>query len=365
MAKEAFLIAWVAALMTLPGCPGAEAPQGIPNWEEQAEDGGSGSTEVPGSPEGSASTAEDPSDGCDPWLAVRAQCSYQLSIGDGGCPRLNCMDAPCRTDSDCPALPADGAAERCVLGSCVRCWDDGECDEGRVCRAGRCTSRGDPACPAVPSCDEAGCNLVSISEVPCPVCLCEGPCHRPCAEDDECLPVSSYTYSRCVYGRCTECRNDDDCGGTPCLPPGVCKDTSTHPSAIYGTWLIGWPGGTNHYSLIRFEPDGTLRRGRLPEAPGWLDDIPPFPCDPGAADQWPVLGTWEPVEEGALRVRLVSGVPCDGEAWSQEYRVHALEDGESLSFLSAEVGGPTLDAMRMPVDTCDAAFLDCALPEAW
>jgi len=126
--------------------------------------------------------------------------------------------------------------------------------------------------------------------------------------------------------------------------------------------LLGWPGGYNHYSLIRLEPDGALRRGRLPEVPGWLDDIPPFPCEPAAPEQWPVLGTWEPAVDGALRVRLTSGVPCDGEVWSEEYRILVGEDGDSATFLDAAPGGQSLDAKRMPTGICDPAFVICDLP---
>ena len=303
--------------------------------------------------------------GCEQYIGALVDCAYQWILPEGGCPRAPCIQVPCGTDSDCPALPGEGAAERCVLGNCVWCWQDTQCDTARVCRAGRCIARADPICPATPACDSAGCGLVSISEMPCPVCLCEPPFHQPCAGDDDCMFISAYEHTRCVFGRCTDCRNDDDCGGVTCLPPGVCMETSVHPSVLYGTWLIGWPGGYNHYSLFRLEPDGTFRRGHFPEDPVWLDDIPPFPCDPDEPAQWPVLGSWEPVEDGALRVRLTSGVPCEGEAWSGEFRVLVSEDGDGLTLVGAEAGGQSLDAIRLPVDVCDPAFLQCELPDSW
>ena len=303
--------------------------------------------------------------GCAPYIGALAECCSQWLLPAGGCPRAPCIPAPCRGDADCPVLQGEGAGERCVLGNCAWCWQDSACGDGRVCRAGRCIAREDPVCPATPTCMEEGCALVSISEVPCPVCLCDGPFHRPCAVDGECLAISSYPYRRCVFGRCVECRNDDDCDGVSCLPPGVCRDTSTHPSELYGTWLIGWPGGLNHYSLFRLEPDGTLRRGHLPEDPIWADDIPPFPCDPDGTDPWPVLGTWEPQEGGALRVRLTSGVPCDGVIWSTEFRVLIAEGGEGATFIDTAVGGQSLDAMRVPVEICDPSFVTCTPPEAW
>ncbi|MFH1530987.1 MAG: hypothetical protein ABIK09_09680 [Pseudomonadota bacterium] len=361
MSAHSVLLVFVCGV-TMFGCMGSGAVPPIPVDAADPDTGVAGEDagmELPfGIPDASFT-------GCEPYIAALAECPYQWLLPEEGCPRAPCVPGPCATDADCPALAGAGAGERCVLGNCAWCWQDAECGTGRLCRAGRCIAREDPACPATPACDGEECNLVSISEVPCPVCLCEGPFHRPCASDDECLPISSYKYRRCVYGRCAECRNDDDCDGPPCLPPGVCRTASTHPSVIYGTWLIGWPGGYNHYSLFRFEPDGTLRRGHLPEDPVWPDDIPPFPCDPEAPGQWPVLGTWEPVDGGALRVRLTSGVPCDGPAWSQEFRVLVSDDGDGLTLLGAEAGGQSLGGMRLPVATCDPAFVECELPEPW
>lgn len=303
--------------------------------------------------------------GCEPYIGALAACSYQWLLPEGGCPRAPCLPEPCGTDADCPAIDGAGAAERCVFGSCVWCWQDTDCGADRACRAGRCIARADPVCPASPACDAAGCALVAISEVPCPVCLCAPAFNDACDSDAECFERSPYLYSRCVYGRCGMCRNDADCPGVPCLAPGICLDTATHPAALYGTWIIGWPGGYNHYSLYRLEPDGTLRRGRLPEDPVWADDLPPFPCDPDAAGQWPVLGTWEPVDGGALRIRMTSGVPCDGEAWSAEFRVLVTEDGDGATFIPTGTDVQSLDAMRVSVGICDPSFTTCSLPESW
>lgn len=59
------------------------------------------------------------------------------------------------------------------------------------------------------------------------------------------------------------------CGIEPCEPPCACAcgggeylgcgpKSMQVPGAIDGTWLIGWSGGMNHYSWIRFNGDLTF-----------------------------------------------------------------------------------------------------------
>ncbi len=360
MAWRTWLILALATGVLASGCPGSGAPAPIPvdAATDDGADAAAPTDAAPGIPDAAFT-------GCEPYIGALVDCPYQWLLPAGGCPRAPCIPEPCQGDGDCPAITGAGAAARCVFGNCVWCWEDTDCGTGRSCRAGRCIARADPVCPEPPACEAPGCALVAISEVPCPVCLCAPALHDPCVSDGECLERSPSLYSRCVYGRCGMCRNDDDCDGATDLPPGLCLDPSTHPAGLYGTWLIGWPGGYNHYSLFRFEPDGTLRRGRLPEAPGWADDIPPFPCDPGATGSWPVLGTWEAVGGGALRIRMTSGVPCDDKAWSGEFRVLVTGDGEAATFIPTGTDAQTLDAMRLSVDICDPSFTTCALPETW
>jgi hypothetical protein len=360
-ARRSLLLVLITGLLAS-ACTGSGAPPPIPVDTTPAADAVTGGDASHDTVTGMADASFA---GCDPYIGALVDCPYQWLLPEGGCPRAPCLPAPCAVDDDCPGVPGDGAGERCVFGNCVWCWDDADCDTGRSCRAGRCIARADPVCPAPPSCDGVGCGLVSISEVPCPVCLCEETLSDACQTEQDCFEASPYLYTHCVYGRCGLCRNDGDCHGLRCLPPGLCKDVAIHPAALYGTWLVGWPGGLNHYSLFRFEPDGTLRRGPLPEDPIWADDIPPFPCDPGADGQWPVLGIWEPVAEGALRIRLTSGVPCDGVAWSEEFRVLVADDEDHLTFISPGGAGQTLDAMRVAADVCDPSFASCSIPESW
>lgn len=94
-------------------------------------------------------------------------------------------------------------------------------------------------CPPAPPCSDPGCALVTPSEQPCPVCVCDSPFARACSYDADCVPLSSHPYRHCVWGRCAECRSDDECAWGQCLPPGLCFDMNPSPWALVGTWVIG------------------------------------------------------------------------------------------------------------------------------
>lgn len=89
----------------------------------------------------------------------------------------------------------------------------------------------------------------------------------------------------------------------------------------------------DHFSYVRFESDGTLRRGRYAEsgyAEPWADDFPPLPCWPEGAMPSPLLGTWEPesTASGFLVIRASINVSCDpGAGWSARWVVNFDQAG--------------------------------------
>ncbi len=304
---------------------------------------------------------------CPEFISALAECSYQFEEGPPEiCPVIVCLDARCERDADCPQHAAMRNGEYCVTGNCVYCWQDSQCSNGFVCRGGRCTDLAANPCGNNPPCTDAGCNLVSISEQACPVCVCDSIFTRVCEDDMDCMIISSYPYRRCVYGRCTDCRHDEDCNHGRCLPPGKCYVMNPHPEVLYGVWLIGWGGGMDHFSHFRFEPDGTLRRGFYEPDLGWSDDIPPLPC---YLDPMPevLIGSWEPgVTASAVKlvIRMSLNVPCDnGTGWvAESYWVEVASDGMSAYFHDQSGNNMDYWAFKKSTDVCNDDFTSCQLP---
>ena len=309
-----------------------------------------------------------PPDICPAYVSALADCPHYLHHGfsDDACDLFAC-DERCKSNDDC--VFADGAffGEQCVLGNCVFCWQDTQCQAGEVCRGGHCVDDS-PMCKNPPPCNQEGCKLVYQSEVPCPVCVCDDVVGGiPCTEDFECMLLSIFPFKGCVYGRCAECISDDDCGWGRCLPPGMCYEMTPPMDSMYGTWLIGWFGALNHYSYFRFEPDGTLRRGSYPSGTdAWMDDIPQdMPCWPGVAPaNYPLVGTWRPevTASGFLVLDMHLNLTCDsGEGWQSRFMVNLSADGEGATFDDVD-SDLVLDALKVPTDACLPDFSVCDTP---
>lgn len=305
---------------------------------------------------------------CPTYIAARADCPYQF-VSEGvaaSCPEALCMDTPCETDDDCPLSAAMEAGGYCVTGNCVYCWNDEQCLDDLLCRSGRCAP---PAidCPDAPPCSNERCRLVDLSEHSCPVCVCDSIHALSCEDDFDCLVISSHPYSRCVYGRCADCRSDEDCSYGECLPPGLCFPMRPLPHVLYGTWLIGVGAGMDHFSYFRIEPDGTLRRGAYVAEGAWSDDIPFMPCYPDIDPPvMPLLGSWEPLvtQSDQLILIMTLNISCDmGDGWRMRLRFELDEDGERAVLWDIDQPeNQVFDAFKMETDACQADFSSCELP---
>ena len=302
---------------------------------------------------------------CPAYITALADCAYGLTseATAGACPETVCRDSPCQTDADCPLADAAEVGGSCVQGNCTYCWQDSQCGADQLCRGGRCVES-PKGCGTAPVCDAVGCKLTTPSEVACPVCVCDSTFSPQCKNDMDCQVLSIFPYKACVYGHCAQCRNNADCASGPCLAPGVCFDMKPHPEAIYGTWLVGWFGGLDHFGFMRFEPDGTLRRGQYTPTGTFMDDFPPFPCAPPDGIHPAALGTWEPeiTASGFLVVKLRLNISCDaGQGWTARYGFTLSEDGQSAALLDIDSMN-SLNAVRVSGDKCADDFTWCEPP---
>lgn len=304
------------------------------------------------------------------YRAARAESPYLWvaeSESELACPVLIPRPGPCANDGDCPADPP-GYGGYCVMGNCVYCWNDSQCGDGFLCRAGRCVSAS-TGCEPGPPCTDDRCSLVTLSESPCPVCVCDSIYRIPCPNDVFCVSFASHLFNACVYGRCADCRSDADCIGIysgRCLPPGICYEMTPPPHLLYGAWMIGWFGGLDHFSYFRFEPDGTLRRGAYPATDWMMDDVPPLPCHESEMSpvEPPLIGTWEPEVTAStfLVIRASLNLGCDtGSGWTTRFAINLEDDGATGTFQDID-NEYTYMGIRVPADSCTPDFATCAVP---
>jgi len=302
---------------------------------------------------------------CPPYIGALAESPYGYFAPLGECPQALELPEWCAGDEDCPIpVPSPGEPGNfCVFGNCVYCWEDTQCDPWELCRAGRCVPNNLAGCHTA-VCAQEGCKLVNVSEKPCPVCVCESFYPYGCSVDAQCQNFSVFPFKHCVYGRCAECRTDSECNYGRCLPPGICYEMTPNVDYLYGSWLIGWAGGMDHFSYFRFEPDGSLRRGSYAEGGAWADDIPGLPCWPDGVIPYPLIGTWEPevTESGFLIIRARLNISCDpGEGWTARLAVYPSDDGISATFDDIDNDGEYM-AWRVPTEACTPDFSTCEEP---
>lgn len=313
---------------------------------------------------------------CSTYIGALADDPYVYKQALGSCIEQEGMAGPCKTDEHCPSGFPDGtdAGDWCVFGNCVFCWNDTHCPAPQLCRAGRCVApvSADANCPKL-TCSAPDCKLITPSEHPCPVCVCDSDYGVACGSDEMCQVLSSHPYAACVNGRCADCRNDDDCpslwgpGGATCVTPGICYEMTPPASWVYGTWLIGWSGGMDHFSYFRFEPDGTLRRGHYEADGPWSDDIPGWPCYDAALEIWPKLGTWEPevTQSGFLVLRVSLNVSCDpGAGFSGRWMFSPDDDWLDAVVFDIDTDNQLM-ALRVPTEACMPDMSLCGSPQEY
>ncbi|NUN14982.1 MAG: calcium-binding protein [Myxococcales bacterium] len=297
------------------------------------------------------------------YIGALAESPYGYTQPGGtACPTTFPLESRCKTDADCAQGSAD-SGKSCVFGNCVYCAGDAQCELGEICRAGRCVPAA-AECPPTPPCSEFGCFLITPSESPCPICVCDSIHNKACTDDQFCMMFSSVKYEGCIYGRCAVCRNDKDCTVGHCLPPGLCYQTTPELHHIYGTWLIGWPGGLDHFSYFRFEPDGTLRRGHYLAGGTFMDDFPQLPCGfEEMPTDYPLLGSWEPevTQSGFLVIRVHLNVSCDvGGGYAARFNV-TLKANNQADFYDIDTSN-SLMGVKLPPETCAPDFSICETP---
>jgi hypothetical protein len=179
-------------------------------------------------------------------------------------------------------------------------------------------------------------------------------------------------YCDCAAGEACQVVAEDcfcPCGVEPCEPPcrcdcaggaylGCAPASILQPGALdEGVWLIGWAGGTNHYSWVRFEPGGALT---MLDGAGIATNIPYWECNgPGS---WVLAATPETVvvqmagDGGSCAFSPLTFGPWLGDpAWPEGAR-------QAVTVLDGANPDVPLTAYRFPDAQCAPDLSRCADP---
>jgi len=143
---------------------------------------------------------------------------------------------------------------------------------------------------------------------------------------------------------------------------------SSFPDYLSGLWIMGWSGGLEHYSWVRFSPYDVTSGGRLelldsPDSGAW---DPFFPCE--GTGRWYLTAMPQTIElrlptacgQDATFVFVIKSVgPASGYGlFSKASQQATLQSKSSIS-----TGGNPINAFKYPDAQCDAAMTTCMAPE--
>lgn len=147
----------------------------------------------------------------------------------------------------------------------------------------------------------------------------------------------------------------------PTCPPVVCEDAGAFPYNLDGIWLLGWSGGLNHFSWVRFTVDGMAGGAAQYNAGADLAyNAPLWSCN-GA-------GTWMLT---AKPDTVGFNFPPSCTDGFQAYTFLSFQAPSSSfpkgAILEATVEAPTMpgqtfNAYKFPDSQCDAAMTKCTDP---
>jgi hypothetical protein len=138
-------------------------------------------------------------------------------------------------------------------------------------------------------------------------------------------------------------------------------DLADFAATLDGIWLIGWSGGLNHYSWVRFQGSAFQGTFELLDPKGNAGWTAYFPC------QGP--GTWM-ITQAIDSIALMPAAACPMSMqfiplhFRDFYAPGAYPPGAVLGahIDAPAMPGQSLDGYKFPDAQCDAAFTSCMLP---
>jgi hypothetical protein len=132
------------------------------------------------------------------------------------------------------------------------------------------------------------------------------------------------------------------------------RDAPKAPSALQGTWLIGWAGGLRHYSWARFT-DNTPGNVMVLDGRDLPSNAPYWACNGS--------GSFTASQDGTT-LQLSLPAPCPAETLTVVSSISAQEQPGAID--GATVNSPhsalPLRCFKFPDSQCDAGMTACANP---
>ncbi|HEX7668414.1 MAG TPA: hypothetical protein VF395_02465 [Polyangiaceae bacterium] len=181
---------------------------------------------------------------------------------------------------------------------------------------------------------------------------CAGLDYCSCAARPDCAVLSEACF--CPCGEKCEPTCACVCGGGAYL--GCTAASITAPGVLEGTWLVGWSGGLNHYSWVRFAADGSAD---VLDGAAIGTNAPYWPCNG--------RGSWvfaQKPETVFLTLPAGCTTATDVLTFTGFQAPQGFPKAAVLgAHLEAGAGTPTpLDAWKFPPTQCDAALETCTDP---
>lgn len=140
------------------------------------------------------------------------------------------------------------------------------------------------------------------------------------------------------------------------------------PDYLPGLWILGWSGGLDHYSWVRFSPYDATQGGRIdlldsPDSGAW---DPFFACE--GMGRWyltarpQTVELWLPTLCGQ-DAKFTFTVESVGPASPVGIFAKASQQASLQTTSSTSTGGNPITAFKYPDSQCDAAMTTCKAPE--
>lgn len=181
---------------------------------------------------------------------------------------------------------------------------------------------------------------------------CEGRDYCACKAGPSCVVLSEACFCPCGE-RCEPASCACVCGGGKYL--GCTASSITAKGQLDGIWLVGWSGGLNHYSWVRFDADGTAH---VLDGSAIGTNAPYWPCSG--------TGSWLFAQKPeTVFLTLPAGCATPGESLtfsSFKAPEGGFPKGAVLGATLEASATPSLEAWKFAGGQCNAAFTVCEDP---